>query len=205
MIGPIILDNIKQGYIFPLESSNILEKIIKFDNTWDVYKVLKSAQLENIPNKISIKMQLCSNKNYKENYLPDDTPIKKYIPIFYYGCTLPLSFIKNNIYIRITFMEMLDPEYIPLLQLLQEKNNPPLSIYEELKKLLILLNTYGIIDIDIQQILINRHNNNIKIIDCDLSDIIKSMHDEVDDLFKNERSTDQSTITKLSELLTIFS
>jgi hypothetical protein len=190
-ISPKILNSGKNGYVIDLTSENMINSIHKFEEKMNLSKIKKSST---IPNRVAMKVQIYSTKNqesiilHQENILlSDDSDIKKYIPAFYYGCTLQTPFLKNKTYIRITFTEIIDFKYIPILQLLEVKNKMPiLHICEILNNLLIMLSKNGIDknNIDIQNI----------VIDCFDFNTIKIE-------FINYKEKFENNITTISELL----
>jgi serine/threonine protein kinase len=172
-----------------------LKKIIETNSFNDspIYR-LKQSKIKDYPKSIAIKIQMfyTSNKYWearamreefilnKINDIADNVKapsfqIKQHTPRYYLGFTVNFPSKKMNVKIRLTFMEVIDiKKYRTIYSLISDGYKFSEEIAININTLVKSLWRFGIShnDLSLNNILVNLANNDIKLIDFGLAELI---------------------------------
>jgi serine/threonine protein kinase len=210
------------GFVVSLENYNF--DFANLEKNVTLYRVRKSNLP--IPTKLALKIQIFNEKDkywetrvlreeFIQNKLSLSNKFTKYIPNFYFGCTVNMPHENDIIKVRLTFMDLIDASYTTLFKHLQNTSGQlSEDIYTKIEVLIKSLWRFGIShnDLSLNNILINQHviNADIKLIDFGLSTMIVKLDGEDNNLasaylkyFEKLDKIEQngSNVQKLAELL----
>jgi serine/threonine protein kinase len=212
------------GFVVSLENYNF--DFANLEKNVTLYRVRKSNLP--IPTKLALKIQIFNEKDkywetrvlreeFIQNKLSLSNKFTKYIPNFYFGCTVNMPHENDIIKVRLTFMDLIiNKNYITLFEYLQNTHGKlSQNIYTKIEVLIKSLWRFGIShnDLSLNNILIHRDysiNADIKLIDFGLSTMIVKLDGEDNNLasaylkyFEKLDKIEQngSNVQKLAELL----
>ncbi len=227
-----MIGNGSMGVVIGFESDRMLQGLESLEK---LARRVNFSKTTTIPNKIALKVQLIAVENsYQEkrmlreehimSYLTNinasnnsiKTTIKSAIPEFYFGCTIKFY----NVFFRLTFMELLDPEHFITLEklIINKRHLVTDNIIDKIENVITSLWRLKVThnDLSVRNILVGISENNkdtIKLIDFGLSQMFSntsiSNSTNISDLkklysnvFRNESNEEQhgSNVAKLVEL-----
>ena len=171
------------GSVYTIDSNNLKEKIQLFKNIPGLLRVRDETENIRCPNIMAVKLQgLTSKEKYWEaRMLREETIMKRlstssiarYIPRFYFGCTILVPVGNTKIGIRLTFMDVLGGETLRNKLQRNVKINP--KVFSNIQKMILLLWKQGIShnDISINNIMVNT-DDSVRLLDFGLATIVSN-------------------------------
>ena len=171
------------GSVYTIDSNNLKEKIQLFKKIPGLLRVRDETENIRCPNIMAVKLQgLASKEKYWEaRMLREETIMKRlsasnmarYIPRFYFGCTILVPVGNTKIGIRLTFMDVLGGETLRNKLQRNVKINP--KVFSNIQKMILLLWKQGIShnDISINNIMVNT-DDSVRLLDFGLATIVSN-------------------------------
>lgn len=171
------------GSVYTIDSNNNKEKIQLFKKIPGLLRVRDETENIRCPNIMAVKLQgLASKEKYWEaRMLREETIMKRlsasnmarYIPRFYFGCTILVPVGNTKIGIRLTFMDVLGGETLRNKLQRNVKINP--KVFSNIQQMILLLWKQGMShnDISINNIMVNT-DDSVRLLDFGLATIVSN-------------------------------